>query len=191
MCSVDGCADKPKGNQAYCPKHLMRIRRHGDPNVVKLQKDNTPAQERWKKLYVVDPVTECWNWTGTTARGYGYIRDGARRNLLAHRFVWEQTGGILRPGLELDHLCRNRGCVNPLHLEQVTHTVNMERTTGHRNKTHCKRNHEFTPANTAIDKDRNGVSRRRCRACHRATVREAQRRYRARQKALAATNPPT
>lgn len=79
--------------------------------------------------YAIDPDTGCWNWIGDKdALGYGRLRErGSKRRLLAHRVSWESVNGRVPEGLELDHLCRNPPCVNPDHLEAVTHLVNMRR----------------------------------------------------------------
>lgn len=77
--------------------------------------------------YVVDPETGCWNWSRhVRADGYGWGYDGVRQTL-AHRVIWERLRGPLPEGTELDHLCRNRRCVNPDHLQPVSHLVNTRR----------------------------------------------------------------
>jgi len=114
----------------------------------------------------IDASGDCWEWTGNhDINGYGRLS-----YKLAHRLVYEALCGPVPKGLELDHLCRNPGCVNPDHLEPVTHAENMRRGYGFksasRNKlamTHCKRGHAFTDANTY--RFTNGA--RRCRTCHR------------------------
>ena len=75
----------------------------------------------------VDASGDCWVWTGAKNRqGYGSQRlDGKRPG--AHRVVYEALVGPIPEGLELDHLCRNPSCVNPDHLEPVTHQENMRR----------------------------------------------------------------
>lgn len=112
-----------------CEKHRARWRRHGDPNVV--LKDHTPASERWKTSYEVDESTGCWNWTARgsmAAGGYGLISDGqANQSIPAHRFVYEQKVGPIPDEMQLDHLCRNKSCVNPEHLEIVTPSENILR----------------------------------------------------------------
>ena len=78
-------------------------------------------------MYTVDPITGCWNWDGSIGgNGYGVARVG-RSSTSAHRFIYEQEVGPIPPGLEPDHLCRNRGCVNPSHMELVTHAENVLR----------------------------------------------------------------
>lgn len=169
-CTADDCDREPRNRTSpYCEKHYSRFRRHGDPNVV--LKDHTPARERWKKLYTVNERTGCWEWAGQKSRGYGVISDGAGKQHTAHRLVWEEMGGVLKEGLELDHLCKNRGCVNPAHIEQVHHTINVRRggvNGSNFTKTECKYGHEFTPENTYVRS--NGW--RSCRACDRRLMRE-------------------
>lgn len=89
---------------------------------------------------------DCWEWTGARSDGYGHIRSaGAVR--LAHRVVWETLVGPVPEGMELDHLCRNRGCVNPDHMQVVTHRTNGLRGYGaagqHARKALCPRGHPY------------------------------------------------
>jgi hypothetical protein len=87
----------------------------------------------------------------------------------AHRFAYELLVGPIPAGLTLDHLCLNKACVRPDHLEPVSLTVNIRRANARR--THCKRGHAFTPENTYLDK----IGARQCRKCGA----EKQARYRA------------
>ena len=110
----------------------------------------------------VAPGPNCWEWLGRRDhKGYGKFQ---RR--MAHRAVYEATIGEIPDGLQLDHLCRNRGCVNPAHLEPVTSAENTRRGVGipaiNAAKLACARGHLFTPENTYTDDRR----RRDCRACH-------------------------
>ena len=69
----------------------------------------------------------CWEWTGSkNSQGYGNIKVGDR-TLPAHRIVFEMYGNALEVGMDIDHLCRNKGCVNPKHLELVTRSENVRR----------------------------------------------------------------
>lgn len=109
----------------------------------------------------------CWEWQGwTNDQGYGYITlDG--RSVRAHRHFYEKHVGPIPKDMVLDHLCRNRVCVNPKHLEQVTSRENTLRGIGpaarRAAQTHCVSGHEFTTTNTHIRP--NGT--RRCRECDR------------------------
>ena len=96
----------------------------------------TEAEQRFWKY--VDKTGDCWNWLGGSyGAGYGgfYIGGGRenRKRAYAHRFAYEHHVGPIPEGLEIDHLCRNRRCVNPDHLEKaVTHQVNQLRAGPHR-----------------------------------------------------------
>ncbi len=108
----------------------------------------------------IDSVTQCWNWTGAeTGNGYGLTwRNG--RHIVAHRAAYELWRERVPNGLELDHLCKNKKCVNPAHLEIVTHSENSRRAFAIK-KTHCKRGHIMSPDNTYVRK--NGSHQ--CRTC--------------------------
>lgn len=129
---------------------------------------NTEA-DFWPK---VSQAGDCWNWTeGKTGKGYGNF-SMAGRSLTAHRFAYESLVGPVPDGLELDHLCRNRACVNPYHLDPVPHAVNVRRgvsgiVNGGRQarKTHCPQNHQYTPGNTYVNPNTGG---RLCRSCQRS-----------------------
>ena len=123
----------------------------------------------WSKVAPC-PMSGCWLWIAATVNGYGKTGGGPRGdrwNARAHRYSYVALVGDVPVGLDLDHLCRVRCCVNPAHLEPVTRAVNMARSplTPHMRKfaTHCKRGHEMTAENTGgLDK-----RQRYCRACER------------------------
>lgn len=126
----------------------------------------------WAQVVTGDP-DGCWEWTGPcNEKGYGKFTIGGRaesggKQIKAHRFAYEIRQGPVPEGLELDHLCRNRSCVNAAHLEPVTRRENQRRgqSVSGRNarKTHCKHGHEFTRENTRWRKD----GSRYCRTCGR------------------------
>jgi hypothetical protein len=100
----------------------------------------------------------CWEWPGFCFDGYGKVMTNldhrGPRNWFAHLAAYTVLVGPVPTGLELDHLCRNRRCMNPAHLEPVTPRVNTLRSESfaakHARQTHCKRGHEFTPENTRL-----------------------------------------
>lgn len=120
----------------------------------------------WEKV-AVNADTGCWDWTASKRRrGYGRFGPlGGQR--AAHRVAYEALVGPIQDGLQLDHLCRVPGCVNPAHLEPVTQVENMRRSGiwGFTPMTHCKNGHEFTPENTYWNP---ADEARVCRTCQRA-----------------------
>lgn len=143
-------------------------------------------RERLLAKAIINRETGCWEWAGRgTPNGYGHIRTGGGKRQMVHRVSYEMTYGPIPEGLDLDHLCRVRRCLNPAHLEAVTHRVNTLRgqtvTAANAAKTHCYNDHEFTPENTYIEP----TGERRCRTCRRDWNRERMRRARARQRAAA------
>lgn len=115
----------------------------------------------------------CWLWTGHCFHtGYGCFKIG-ERNCYAHRVAYELLAGVIPEGLQLDHLCREKACVNPLHLEPVTASENKRRDRSRNaEKTHCPHGHPFDAENTYVD----ARGWRGCRACRQ----ESKRRYRRR-----------
>ncbi len=124
----------------------------------------------WAKVEVC--TDGCWEWRGATnGKGYGQFWNGDKA-MPAHRFLYELFIKKVEDDLELDHLCRNLKCVNPSHLEAVTHRENLRRGMGRQHwlsKTHCKHGHPFNEENTYT---RPGTIWRDCRICHKRWSRE-------------------
>lgn len=133
----------------------------------------TPEERFWAKVDRRGP-TDCWVWTGAKSNGYGQLRNMGKL-VQAHRFAYEVEVGPIPDGFELDHLCRNRACVNPAHLEPVDHRTNVLRGVGpsavHAQKTSCVHGHPFDEANTRLRPN----GKRECRACHRTQERDRRR----------------
>lgn len=110
---------------------------------------------------------DCWMWQGgKTKAGYGMIWLGGKKEYV-HRAIYQLLVGPIPDGLQLDHLCRNRACCNPKHLEPVTNRENCLRGMAplvngqnSRSKTHCPAGHPYDAANTLIFRNQ-----RLCRAC--------------------------
>lgn len=100
----------------------------------------------WSK---VDKTETCWNWTASKNRIYGQFKVGGRKgvNIPAHRYSYEMLVGQIPDGLVVDHLCCNKKCVNPDHLEAVTQRINVHRHFGMIDRTRCKNGHEWTDDN--------------------------------------------
>lgn len=132
----------------------------------------------WDRVDVGLPQA-CWLWPGAKDRcGYGSFSI-QNRSHSTHRIAFVLTNGHISQEQVLDHLCRNRACINPAHLEPVTARENVLRSPNsvaaiNASKTHCKHGHEFTPENTISELNDNGFPRRRCRTCRR--IRDERRR---------------
>lgn len=101
----------------------------------------------------------CWNWTGArNSTGYGCVGVNGRR-YLTHRFAYEHLVGPIPDGLTIDHLCRNKVCCNPEHLEPVTAAQNNRRAAAL--ITHCRHGHPLAGDNLLIT----SAGRRNCREC--------------------------
>lgn len=140
-----------------------------------------PLEVRFHKHYAIDPVTGCWEWTGCKSVGYGRIGAPSiagvkQAPLLAHRVAYELMVGPIPEGLVIDHLCRNRGCVNPEHLRVCTAKENTLAGAAPNIMRYwlntCIRGHDLNdPANVYVRRD---TGHRQCRLCIR--IRERGRR---------------
>jgi hypothetical protein len=131
-----------------------------------------PAWDRFTRFVSPEPNSGCWIWEGCLGEsGYGYFSPEKGKNTRAHRFSYEHEKGKIPDNLILDHICRMRCCVNPDHLEPVSHQENRRRGIilyGTDNpsgkKTHCKQGHPFSVENTSVVHE-NGGFVRKCKKC--------------------------
>jgi hypothetical protein len=117
---------------------------------------------RFRNFVCVNEATGCHEWTGALDRsGYGAFKVQGKK-INAHRWAYMYAVGPIPKGLDLDHLCRIRKCVNVEHLEAVTRKINVRRglAAGPR-VTHCRHGHEYTDANTYRYPD----GQRECKTC--------------------------
>ena len=151
-CAVEGCSTEIVA-RGFCWRHYKRHRRHGDPLHVTAPQSRFPCektgcerprvsrklcgihcrQSPLKRFFSnVEKTATCWHWRGGNQNG-GYGRffvsgeGGRKTHALAHRWLFEVMRGPIPQGLDLDHLCFTPSCVNPDHLEPVTHSENLRR----------------------------------------------------------------
>lgn len=144
-CSIDGC-EKPKRKRGWCNSHYMNWFRRGDPS--KFAPRPTPEERFWSK---VNKTESCWIWMGVTNdSGYG-LHSVNKVHVRAHRFSWETLVGLIPEGMQIDHQCRKRDCVNPSHLRLATNKQNQEHITkrsnnssGYRGVTFDKRKNKWS-----------------------------------------------
>lgn len=124
----------------------------------------------------------CWNWNGPISiYGYGRLMESVgnrkTKQLMAHRFAYEEVIGKIEEGMTIDHVCRNKSCVNPAHMEIVTRGENSTR--AHSKNMNamrdncCIRGHKIEGENVVLEKRKNGSQRKRCKAC--AKLRDSKR----------------
>ncbi len=148
--------------------------------------EDSPKGENHPVGYIVGEDS-CWEWVGAMANGYGRIWDVEHKKLLlAHRRMYEAEHGPIPEGKECHHVCGNKGCVNPDHLEIVTRQEHYDRDEGYRigtqkgaafnlTKTRCPRGHHYTGSNLVIA-PRTGY--RECLECRRISGRKQKQRMR-------------
>lgn len=164
-CSEPGC-HSPRVLKRLCLEHWMLLRSEKRARCPRRLEAKRDWREKFWERVPVGPG--CWEWAGSvSATGYGkFYVDGPR---LAHRVAYELTRGPIPDGLQIDHLCRNRRCVNPAHLEAVTQRVNILRGEGpcakHARKTQCINGHDLSPENLYFYRQANGDHTRVCRTC--------------------------
>lgn len=179
LCST--CKKKPVHGQGRCRSCYTRAARAGELGPTR-KASRTPVGERIQSRVTIDPGG-CWLMDGHLRNGYALMRDAEGRQRDAHRVVYEEYVGPIPEGLQLDHVCHtlakdcagghscpHRRCVNPAHLEPVTHRENALRgvsfSAANAVKTHCANGHEYTPENTYYRTPTHRV----CRICNNAAA---------------------
>jgi hypothetical protein len=126
-----------------------------------------PESRIWQ---YIDQSGDCWIWTGSKmprARcPYGMFCIERGRPGMVHKWLYEYVYGPVAHGMELDHLCRQSLCVNPTHLEPVSHRENVRRGASMIKRSHCKRGHSFSLSNTLLYASPSGGQRQQCRECN-------------------------
>lgn len=129
--------------------------------------------EKVRANIAIDPATGCWNWQGSLSLGYGRIGWHGKSDW-THRVAYQLIRGPIQAGLCIDHLCLNKACANPAHMEVVTIGENVRRAGGfqkayarRRAATHCKHGHELSGSNLKITPE----GHRSCRTCSRDRMR--------------------
>lgn len=154
VCSVENCHNFVVG-RGLCRKHYMRVQRNGSVDTFR----DDPVQRFWRK---VEKTDTCWNWLGALQLGYGrvVIEQRPTKSVMAHRYAYEMLRHPIGDGLTIDHMCRNKRCVNPDHMEVVTRSENTKRANPMID--YCKRGHAMEGDNVYFPPS--GGSRQ-CRAC--------------------------
>lgn len=162
-CIVEGCESDKIFSKGLCRHHYDRLNKYGDPLWKPIR--ISPVVRFMSKVVKVE--SGCWEWeagiNNVTSYAVFYFNG---RQIMAHRFSYMVFNDRLIPKMEIDHLCRNRRCVNPCHLEQVTQKENLLRGEGigaiNSKKELCKRGHPLSGDNIRI----NARGSRVCKACH-------------------------
>ena len=170
-CSIAGC-DGAFQAREWCDAHYKRWLKTGDPEGVTARPRPSELQRFLSKVNKDGPIPAyaphlgpCWLWTASqSGNGYGQFYYSGRIGK-AHRFAYEALAEPIPAGLDLDHLCRIRHCVNPAHLEPVTRRENILRgetlPSANARKVACSKGHPYDEKNTRVTKR----GYRRCRIC--------------------------
>lgn len=161
------CGD-PVYRDPFCKrcysKMAMRRWRNGTTEL----KPKPTVEQRF--LAKCDRTGECWLWTGRTDRDYGTFALTPNQGVRAHRWAYEHWVGPIPHGMQIDHLCRVRSCVNPLHLRTTTARENSQYRSAQ--ITHCPQGHPYDETNTLVS-----GGRRHCRECGRVRAKQSARKY--------------
>lgn len=159
-CSITDCG-KPHKAKGFCCQHYNCFRNNGDPLIHRRPELLMSDEERFNsKINREGSVPEnrsdlanCWVWTNELRNGYGRFKL-QNKTYSAHILTYTEANGPVPEDLDLDHLCRNRACVRPSHLEAVDRRTNVLRGISlfaeKAKRTHCIYGHEFTPENTKV-----------------------------------------
>jgi hypothetical protein len=165
LCKMTDCERDATAGKGLCRLHYGRLRRHGDPEVRLVLRGEGLEARFWAKVDregSLPDIGPCWPWTGYRRRtGYGIIQaDNHGGTLQAHRVAYELCVEAIPEGMEIDHVCHNRSCVNPQHLRVVSHLGNMATASNpKRLKSLCPRGHPYDQVRL--------TGARRCTQCDR------------------------
>lgn len=157
VCAEEGCESTP-AQGPFCRRHYNKLRMRQWRYGTQALQAKPSIEERF--MSKVDSSGDCWLWTSPLSLG-GYATFAVgRKGQRAHRWAYEHWVGPIPKGLQIDHICRVRHCVNPEHLRPVTPQGNSQYRA--EQVTHCPKGHEYSPENTYIS---NGS--RICKTCNR------------------------
>lgn len=158
ICSVDDCTRTAR-SRGWCRMHYKRWWKGGDLGPAHQVRVSGDASGAIRLARNVRRDGDCLRWTGAIqSKGYGQFKVG-EKILYVHRVAYELAHGPIPEGLEIDHLCRVRDCVNPDHLEAVTHAENLRR------KEQCPNGHKYADGNDLAG----ARGSHRCGTCYRAS----------------------